>query len=80
MGVNKLPKSIHELAADDGIASSPTDGSAGESSMVPSAMTMARLLLLVKENQLLTAAVLFAAWQAGIFLEAWYTIQGVCNA
>ena len=65
---------------DDGAASSPTDGSAGESQLVPSAMTMARLLLLVKENQLLTAAILFAAWQAGMFLEAWYAIQGVCSA
>ena len=75
-----MSKTIHELASDDGIASSPTDGSAGESSMVPSAMTMARLLLLVKENQLATAAILFAAWQAGMFLEAWYAIQGVCSA
>lgn len=71
---------IHELASDDGNASSITDGSAGESPMVPSAMTMARLLLLVKENQLATAAILFAAWQAGLFIEAWYTIQGVCQA
>ena len=42
-------------------------------------MTMARLLLLVKENQLVTAAILFMAWQAGLFIEAWYAIQGVCQ-
>jgi hypothetical protein len=42
-------------------------------------MTMARLLLLVKENQLATAAVLFCAWQAGVFLEAWMAIQGICS-
>lgn len=65
---------------DDGIHTSTTDGSAGESQVIPSAMTMARLLLLVKENQLLTAALLFAAWQAGVFIEAWYTIQGICSA
>ena len=38
----------------------------------------ARLLLLIKENQLATAAVLFFAWQAGIFMEAWFVVQGVC--
>lgn len=64
--------------ADEVASSSPADGSAGESS-VTSAMTMARLLLLVKENQLATAAVLFCAWQAGIFMEAWLTIQGMCT-
>ena len=79
MGVMELPKTIHELAGDGGTAQQPTDGSAGESPLVPSAMTMARLLLLVKENQLLTAAMLFAAWQAGVFLEAWYMVQGVCQ-
>lgn len=41
---------------------------------------VARLLLLIKENQLSTAVILFFAWQAGIFVEAWVTIQGVCNA
>lgn len=48
-------------------------------SLTASEMTQAaRLLLLVKENQLATAAVLFFAWQAGIFMEAWFVIQGVC--
>lgn len=63
---------------DEVATSSPTDDSAGESP-VTSAMTMARLLLLVKENQLATAIVLFAAWQAGVFMEAWMTIQGICS-
>lgn len=69
---------------DNGVAevgqSSTTDGSAGESPSLTSAMTIARLLLLVKENQLATAVILFAAWQAGLFFEAWYTIQGMCSA
>lgn len=38
----------------------------------------ARLLFLVKENQLATAAILFFAWQAGLFMEAWFVVQGVC--
>ena len=38
----------------------------------------ARLLFLIKENQLATAAVLFFAWQAGVFIEAWSVVQGVC--
>jgi len=38
----------------------------------------ARLLLLIKENQLATAAILFFAWQAGVFMEAWFVVQGVC--
>lgn len=41
---------------------------------------VARVLLLIKENQLATAAVLFFAWQAGVFIEAWATIQGMCGA
>lgn len=40
--------------------------------------TWTKLLCLVKENQLLTAAVLFAAWQAGLFLQAATAVQGVC--
>ena len=48
---------------------------------VPDASEMtqaARLLFLVKENQLATAAVLFFAWQADLFMEAWFVVQGVC--
>ena len=72
--------SIHDLTGADEVGTSSTiDGSAGESSSLTSAMTMARLLLLVKENQLVTAAILFMAWQAGLFIEAWYAIQGVCQ-
>ena len=70
-----------EIPGVDEVGTSSTiDGSAGESSSLTSAMTMARLLLLVKENQLLTAAVLFTAWQAGLFVEAWLTIQSMCPA
>ncbi len=57
---------IHD-GADEVGSSSTSDGSAGESTSLTSAMTMARLLLLVKENQLATAVLLFAAWQAGLF-------------
>ena len=65
-------------AAEDG-TSSTTDTVSGVSPLPSNAMTIARLLLLVKENQLTTAVILFAAWQAGIFFEIWYTIQGVCQ-
>ena len=41
---------------------------------------VARVLLLIKENQLATAAVLFFAWQAGVFIEAWAAVQGMCGA
>lgn len=47
-------------------------------SNVSEATQVARLLLLVKENQLATAVVLFFAWQAGLFVEAWFAIQGIC--
>ena len=40
----------------------------------------ARVILLIKENQLATAAVLFCAWQAGIFIQAYATVQGMCGA
>ena len=39
-----------------------------------------RVLILVKENQLATAAILFFAWQAGVFLEAWIAVQSMCGA
>lgn len=78
MGVITLA-SILDQGVDEVGNSSTSDGSAGESSSLTSAMTMARLLLLVKENQLATAVILFAAWQAGLFFEAWYTIQGMCS-
>lgn len=67
-----------QAAVEDG-HSSTTDTSSGVSSLPSNAMTMARLLLLIKENQLATAALLFLAWQMGLFVEAWYTIQGVCQ-
>ena len=72
--------SVQDLqeAAEDG-NSSTTDTSSGVSSLPSNAMTIARLHLLVKDNQLIAAAILFMAWQAGIFFEIWYTIQGVCQ-
>ena len=39
---------------------------------------VAKILLLIKENQLATALLLFAAWQAGLFIEAAVAVQGVC--
>lgn len=39
---------------------------------------LAKIFLLIKENQLATAAILFAAWQAGLFIEAAIAVQGVC--
>lgn len=39
----------------------------------------ARVILLIKENQLATAAILFCAWQAGVFLQVATTMQGVCS-
>lgn len=39
---------------------------------------LAKIILLIKENQLATAAILFAAWQAGLFIEAAIAVQGVC--
>ena len=78
MGVRLLVEPQITGADEVGSSSTP-DGSAGESTSLTSAMTMARLLLLVKENQLATAVILFAAWQAGLFFEAWYTIQGMCS-
>lgn len=38
----------------------------------------AKIALLIKENQLATALILFAAWQAGLFIEAAVAVQGVC--
>lgn len=56
----------------------PKGAAIADSSDVLEVTQVARVLLLIKENQLATAAVLFFAWQAGIFIEAWATIQGVC--
>ncbi len=66
--------------AADGIK---VDGPVGDASIpvtsdVSELTQVARVLLLIKENQLATAAILFFAWQAGIFMEAWFVVQGVC--
>lgn len=58
----------------------PKGASIADTSDVLEATQLARVLLLIKENQLATAAVLFFAWQAGIFIEAWSTVQGMCGA
>lgn len=39
---------------------------------------LVKIGLLIKENQLATALLLFAAWQAGLFIEAAVAVQGVC--
>ena len=67
--------------AADGIK---VDGPVGDASIpvtsdVSELTQVARVLLLIKENQLATAAILFFAWQAGVFVEAWMTIQGMCS-
>lgn len=41
------------------------------------AAKMAKIVALVKENQLLTALVLFVLWQAGAFLQAYEYSAGV---
>ena len=42
------------------------------------AAKMAQIVKLVKENQLLTAALLFIAWQLGFVAEAAAVAGGVC--
>lgn len=65
--------------------SRPMEPSEAENSQIDITSTasdatqVARLLLLIKENQLATAVVLFFAWQAGLFIEAWMAIQGMCS-
>ena len=41
------------------------------------AAKLAKVVALVKENQLLTALVLFVLWQAGAFLQAYEYSTGV---
>lgn len=48
---------------------------------IPSATTslkVAQIVNLVKENQLLTAAILFISWQLGLVAQASQVIGGVC--
>lgn len=39
---------------------------------------MAQIVSLIKDNQLLTAALVFIAWQAGAFAEAASIAGGMC--
>jgi len=48
---------------------------------IPSAtasLKVAQILNLVKENQLLTAAIVFIAWQIGIVADATSYVGGMC--
>jgi hypothetical protein len=48
---------------------------------IPSAtasLKVAQIVNLVKENQLLTAAIVFIAWQIGIVADATTYVSGVC--
>jgi hypothetical protein len=48
---------------------------------IPSAtasLKLAQILHLVKENQLLTAAIVFIAWQIGIVADATTYVGGMC--
>ena len=41
-------------------------------------LKVAQLICLVKENQLITALVLFVLWQAGAISQVVSTVGGVC--
>ncbi len=48
---------------------------------IPSAtasLKVAQIVNLVKENQLLTAAIVFIAWQVGILADATSYVGGMC--
>ena len=48
---------------------------------IPSAtasLKMAQIVNLVKENQLLTAAIVFIAWQLGVVADATSYVGGMC--
>ncbi len=48
---------------------------------IPSAtasLKLAQILTLIKENQLLTAAIVFIAWQIGIVADATTYVGGMC--
>lgn len=48
-----------------------------EPETVVEATRAAQMIALVKENQLVTALVLFALWQAGAFISASQYVSGV---
>ena len=48
---------------------------------IPSAtasLKVAQILTLIKENQLLTAAIVFIAWQLGVVADATSYVGGMC--
>lgn len=45
---------------------------------VGASLKMAQIVNLVKENQLLTAAIVFIAWQLGVVAEATSYVGGMC--
>ena len=45
---------------------------------VTASLKMAQIVNLVKDNQLLTAALLFISWQLGLMAQATTMIGGVC--
>ena len=48
---------------------------------IPSAtasLKLAQILNLIKENQLLTAAIVFIAWQIGVVADATTYVGGMC--
>lgn len=73
-----MPRSEIPQEASEGQLPQQTDSVSTPPEFTLALPVVARLLVLVKENQLATAAILFVAWQMGIFLEAWIAIQGVC--
>lgn len=45
---------------------------------VGASLKMAQIITLIKENQLLTAAIVFIAWQLGVIAEATSYVGGMC--
>ena len=45
---------------------------------VGASLKMAQIITLIKENQLLTAAIVFIAWQVGILADATSYVGGMC--
>ena len=45
---------------------------------VGASLKMAQIITLIKENQLLTAAIVFIAWQLGVVADATSYVGGMC--
>lgn len=63
------------MPSDKGTVLETMRSSASE--VVPTAKA-AQILLLIKDNQLVTAVVLFILWQAGALSQGFAIIGGVC--